>query len=179
MIITSGAAAGRTASLGRIASDGKGHIGLVFETVDDTIDITADPAVVESIRAGDELRIDNSRFLALQTYHRHQFPPANPDFDYPDVYDYYRNPDGSPKYPQRGVDIGAAGTLGATGQIPTGRFNGKMIVVEALHDGDAPAVAGRLVPRTEVPGPGRRRTRHRRELPALVRRQREPHRPDD
>ena len=77
------------------------------------------------------------RFLALQTYHRHQFPPANPDFDYPDVYDYFRNPDGSPKYPQRSVDIGAAGTLGATGQIPTGRFNGKMIVVEALHDGDA------------------------------------------
>jgi hypothetical protein len=73
----------------------------------------------------------------LQTYHRHQFPPANPDFDYPDVYDYFRNPDGSPKYPQRAVDIGAAGTLGATGQIPTGRFIGKMIVVECLHDGDA------------------------------------------
>jgi hypothetical protein len=35
------------------------------------------------------------------------------------------------------VDIGAAGTLGATGQIPTGRFKGKMIVVECLHDGDA------------------------------------------
>jgi hypothetical protein len=35
------------------------------------------------------------------------------------------------------VDIGEAGTLGATGQIPTGHFNGKMIVVECLHDGDA------------------------------------------
>ena len=35
------------------------------------------------------------------------------------------------------MDIGAAGTLGSTGQIPTGRFNGKMIVVECLHDGDA------------------------------------------
>jgi hypothetical protein len=83
------------------------------------------------------IRIDNSRFLALQTYHRHQFPPANPDFDYPDVYDFFRNSDGTPKYPQRSVDVGAAGTLGATGQIPTGRFNGKMIVVECLHDGDA------------------------------------------
>ena len=137
VIITSGAAAGKTASLGRIDSDGKGHIGLVIETDDDMIDITADPAVIASIQADDEVRIDNSRFLALQTYHRHQFPPANPDFDYPDVYDFYRNPDGTPKYPQRGVDIGAAGTLGATGQIPTGRFNGKMIVVECLHDGDA------------------------------------------
>jgi hypothetical protein len=35
------------------------------------------------------------------------------------------------------VDIGRAGTLGATGHIPTGRFHGKMIVVECLHDGDA------------------------------------------
>ncbi len=137
VIITTGAAAGKTASLGRIDSDGKGHIGLVIELVGGKIDITADPAVVESIRAGDDVRIDNSRFLALQTYHRHQFPPANPDFDYPDVYDYFRSPDGTPMYPQRGVDIGAAGTLGATGQIPTGRFNGKMIVVECLHDGDA------------------------------------------
>lgn len=137
VIITSGAAAGKTASLGRVASDGRGQIGLVFESVGDTIDITADPTVVDSIQAGDEVRIDNSRFLALQTYHRHQFPPANPDFDYPDVYDYFRNADGTPKYPQRAVDIGSAGTLGATGQIPTGRFNGKMIVVECLHDGDA------------------------------------------
>jgi hypothetical protein len=137
VIITSGAAAGTTASLGRVASDGRGQVGLVFESVGDTIDIAADPAVVDSIQAGDEVRIDNSRFLALQTYHRHQFPPANPDFDYPDVYNYFRNSDGTPKYPQRGVDIGTAGTLGSTGQIPTGRFNGKMIVVECLLDGDA------------------------------------------
>jgi hypothetical protein len=137
VMITSGAAAGKTASLGRIDSDGRGHIGLVIETIDNTIDIMADPSIVDSIREGDEVRIDNSRFLALQTYHRHQFPPANPDFDYPDVYDFFRNSDGTPKYPQRSVDIGAAGTLGATGQIPTGRFNGKMIVVECLHDGDA------------------------------------------
>ncbi len=137
LIITSGAAAGKTASLGRIASDGKGQVGLVFESVGNTIDVMAGPGVVDIIQAGDGVRIDNSRFLALQTYHRHQFPPANLDFDYPDVYDYFRKPDSTPKYPQRGVDIGAAGTLGATGQIPTGRFNGKMIVVECLHDGDA------------------------------------------
>ena len=137
VIITSGAAAGKTVMLGRYASDGKGQVGLVFESVGDTIDITADPTVVEEIHAGDEVRIDNSRFLALQTYHRHQLPPANPDYDYPDVYDYFRNPDGTPRYPRRGVDIGEAGTLGSTGHIPTGHFNGKMIVVECLHDGDA------------------------------------------
>ena len=137
VVIASGAAAGKTISLGRVASDGRGQVGLVIETADNKVDLMGDPAVVDSIEVGDEIRIDNSRFLALQTYHRHQFPPANPDFDYPDVYDYFRNPDGTPKYPQRGVDIGAAGTLDSTGQIPTGRFNGKMIVVECLLDGDA------------------------------------------
>ena len=99
LIITSGAAAGKIVSLGRVDSDGKGHIGLVFEPVGDKIDVMADPSFVESIRAGDEVQIDNSRFLALQTYHRHQFPPANPDFDYPDVYDYFRNADGTPSTP--------------------------------------------------------------------------------
>jgi hypothetical protein len=137
VMVTSGAAAGKTVSLGRVASDGRGQVGLVFEPVGDTVDVMADPNVFEGIQTGDEIRIDNSRFLALQTYHRHQFPPDNPDFDYPDIFNYFRNPDGSPKYPQRGVDIGAAGTLGATGQIPTGRFNGRMIVVECMHDGDA------------------------------------------
>jgi hypothetical protein len=137
VIITSGAAAGKTASLGRVASDGMGRVGLVFEPVGATIDISGNPKVIDSIAAGDTVRIDNSRFLALQTYHRHQFPPANPDFAYPDVYDYFRNANGTPKYPQRAVDIGAAGTLDSTGQIPTGRFSGKMIVVECMHDGDA------------------------------------------
>ena len=137
VVITSGATAGKMLSLGRVASDGRGQVGLVIETADNKVDLMGDPTVVDSIEAGDEIRIDNSRFLALQTYHRHQLPPANPDFDYPDVYDYFRNPDGTPKYPQRGVDIGAAGTLDSTGQIPTGRFNGKMIVVECLLDGDA------------------------------------------
>ncbi len=99
VIITSGAAAGKTASLGHVASDGRGQVGLASDSVGDTIDITAGRGVVEAIEAGDEVRIDNSRFLALQTYHRHQLPPANPDFDYPDVYDYFRNPDGTPKYP--------------------------------------------------------------------------------
>jgi hypothetical protein len=137
VIITSGAAAGKIAALGRVASDGRGQVGLRSDSVGDIIEITAERGIVGAIEVGDEVRIDNSRFLALQTYHRHQFPPANPDFDYPEVYDYFRNLDGTPRYPQRGVDIGAAGTVGATGQIPTGAFNGKMIVVECLHDGDA------------------------------------------
>src|SRR5208337_5578222 len=70
--------------------------------------LAADHAVVNSIQAGDQVRIDNSWALALQTYHRHQVPTR-------DMYGWnqYRDPDGEPIYPQRGLVIGpiaAAGT---------------------------------------------------------------------
>ena len=136
--ITSGAAAGKTAScLGYVALGRPGQVGLASDSVGDTIDITAGRGVVEAIEVGDEVRIDNLRFLALQTYHRHQLPPHKSRLRLPRRLRLLPHPDGTPKYPRRGVDIGAAGTLGSTGQIPTGRFNGKMIVVECLHDGDA------------------------------------------
>jgi hypothetical protein len=125
VIVTSGAAAGQDCMLGGVDGD---TINFGYGT---------DPKAVENIKAGDELRIDNSRFLALQTYHRHQYPPSNPDYDYPEVHDYYRNPDGTPKYPQRGVDVGAAGGEHSSGHLQTGHFRGKMIVVECLLDGDA------------------------------------------
>src|SRR5207244_7219248 len=66
-----------------------------------------------------------------------QFPPPHSASRSPDVHAYPRNRAGTPQSPRRGVDIGAAGTLGSTGQSPTGRLKGKMIVVECMHDGDA------------------------------------------
>jgi hypothetical protein len=137
VVITSGSAAGQTIMMGKFATNGTGEIALVIEPVGDIIDVMADPAAFGSIQPGDTVRIDNSRFLALQTYHRHQLPPANPDYDYPDVYDYFRNADGTAKYPRRPVDIGEAGSLGGTGSIMSGRFDGKMIVIQCLQDGDA------------------------------------------
>jgi hypothetical protein len=125
VIVTSGEATGADLLLGSIDGD----------TI--SFGYGADPEVVARIRVGDELRIDNSRFLALQTYHRHQFPPSNPDFNYADVHDYYRNADGRPKYPQRAVDVGSAGAEHASGHLESGYFRGKMIVVENLMDGDA------------------------------------------
>ena len=125
VIVSSGAAAGQDCMLGGVDGD---TISFGYGT---------DPKAVENIKAGDELRIDNSRFLALQTYHRHQYPPSNPDYDYPEVHDYYRNPDGTPKYPQRGVDVGAKGGEHSSGHLQTGHFRDKMIVVECLLDGDA------------------------------------------
>lgn len=78
------------------------------------------------IRAGDGIRIDNSVYLAAQTYHRHQVQA--PEFY---VWDYFRNADGKPVYPQRPTLLNA-GQSGDSSM--SGNFNGKMIVMAALMD---------------------------------------------
>jgi hypothetical protein len=77
---------------------------------------------------GDEVLIDNSIYLATQTYHRHQIPPG----DFP-VWDQFKAA-GRPIYPQRPFQMGPRYALSGTGTLQTGRFAGKMIVVEALLD---------------------------------------------
>jgi hypothetical protein len=120
LLITSGAAAGKTVGLGTAA--GK-TVGFGFG---------ANPAVVNSIQAGDEVRIDNSSYLALQTYHRHQLPTR-------DMYGWnqFWNSKGQPIYPQRKVLIGPIGAMNGAGSIQSGRYKGKMIAIESLMDIDA------------------------------------------
>jgi hypothetical protein len=88
--------------------------------------------VVNSIQSGDKVRIDNSAYLALQTYHRHQVPSR-------DMYGWeqFRNARGEPIYPQRDVLIGPISAFNGAGSVQNGRFNGKMIVLESLMDIDA------------------------------------------
>lgn len=81
-----------------------------------------------SVRAGDEVTIDNSVYLAAQTYHRHQVP--SPDFY---VWDQFMA-DGKPVYPQRAELMGPRFARQGSGSIQSGRFAGKMIVVESLMD---------------------------------------------
>jgi len=78
------------------------------------------------IKVGDKVEIDNSVYLAFQTYHRHQDPP--PEYY---VFDQFRDADGNPLYPQRPEEFRAE--TGA-GSIQTGRFTGKMIVVQNIMD---------------------------------------------
>jgi len=92
----------------------------------------ADNAIVE-LRPGDTVRIDNSGYLAAETYHRHQVPEGG-GFD---VWDQFRNPDGSPRYPQRPTVLGPLFAAAAAGSVQSGRFEGKMIVVESLLDREA------------------------------------------
>lgn len=83
------------------------------------------------VEPGDEVLIDNSDILAVQYYHRHQTPPTR-DFY---VWDQFRDSAGNPLYPQRRMLLGPMVT--GTGKIQTGRFKGKMIVIESLMDEDA------------------------------------------
>jgi hypothetical protein len=84
------------------------------------------------IKPGDEVLIDNSDYIAMQTYHRHQLP----DESY-EGWKQFRNDDGTPKYPQRSVLIGPVGAQNAAGSVQSGRINGKMIVIAALMDESA------------------------------------------
>jgi hypothetical protein len=84
-------------------------------------------AALSSVAAGDEVLIDNSVYLAFQTYHRHQ---VHPDFR---VWDQFCVA-GRPVYPQRPNVIGPQFTFPGAGSVQSGRFSGKVIVVECLMD---------------------------------------------
>jgi hypothetical protein len=121
LLVKSGAAAGRKLSLGAVAGD--------FAMIRP---IGGADQILKVVQAGDEVVVDNSDFLAIQTYHRHQVPTR--DFY---TWDQFRGPDGKPLYPQRPRVLGPMMAKGAVGALQTGRFQGKMIVVESLMDEDA------------------------------------------
>lgn len=119
LLILSGAAAGKTLQITKIATD-KVVLG------------PAEASVLAQVKPGDRIQVDNSNFLAVQTYHRHQVPGK----EYY-VYDQFRDKEGKPLYPQRPMLLGPLFTHGAAGVLPTGKFTGKMILLESLWDREA------------------------------------------
>lgn len=119
LIVLTGAAKGAKLMVSRI----DGNIA-VFGIVD--------PALSAKLGSGDKVKLDNSNFLAAQTYHRHQMP--GPEFK---VWDQFRGPDGQPIYPQQPMLLGPIFTQATAGSVPTGNFEGKMILVESLWDREA------------------------------------------
>jgi hypothetical protein len=83
---------------------------------------------LKKLQAGDEVLLDNSVYLASQTYHRHQVP--SPDYY---VWDQYQV-SGEPMYPQRPKLLGPQYNWNGGGCLHSGRFAGKMIVVDTLMD---------------------------------------------
>jgi hypothetical protein len=115
--ILSGAAAGQRAMVTGTAGE------LVLIGFNDT----QIPMLLQ-MRPGDEVEIDNSVYLAVQTFHRHQMPP--PDFY---VWQQFRDAKGEPLYPQRPLLANTA-DVGPGLASQSGKFSAKMIVLECLMD---------------------------------------------
>jgi hypothetical protein len=117
--INSGPAADRELALARIAGD------VVVLGI-------ADAGTANQLQPGDAVTVDNSNFLAAQTYHRHQVPGS----DFP-VWDQFRDETGEPIYPQRPMLLGPLFVQATSGSTMTGEFDEKMIVVASLWDREA------------------------------------------
>ena len=84
--------------------------------------------VMGLIRPGDEISLDNSDYIAIQSYYRHQVP-ADLSFH---AWDQFRKEDGTPALPQRSFVMGYGFT--GTGTVQDGEIQGKTIVVQSLMD---------------------------------------------
>lgn len=123
---TSGQAAGKVLLLGGMkrSESGRGGyltIGMCFGM--DDLD-----GVLASIRPGDMLTLDNSDYIALQHYYRHQIPP---DVSF-HAWDQFRNADGTPSIPQR-PDVMGPGFTG-TGTVQDGNIQCKAFVIQSMMD---------------------------------------------
>lgn len=122
--IKTGEAAGMTLLLDHLSGN-RAYIGLCFG-FDDL------RAALDKVKTGDEVFLDNSDYIAIQSYQRHQVPSA--DFT---VWDQYRNENGKPIYPQRGRLLGPSFAGSGGGSVQSGRINGKMIVYATIMDESA------------------------------------------
>jgi hypothetical protein len=116
LIITSGAAAGKTVT---IESASGTTVGFP----------SADPTIRSTLQPGDHVRIDNSWLLALQYYPRYQVPA-------PDQYAWnqYRNANGTPRFPQRPMLAGPFFAKVSGEATPLTPFTGKMIMLASTMD---------------------------------------------
>jgi len=121
----------RGATLSFTSGAAAGHVIYIAGVVGDLVMIGFGEAhfqALAGVKAGDEVIIDNSVYLAAQTYHRHQVP--SPDFS---VWDQFRAA-GRSIYPQRARLMGPRYARFGGGSVQSGRFAGKMIVVQTLMD---------------------------------------------
>ncbi|HEY7106395.1 MAG TPA: PKD domain-containing protein [Acidimicrobiia bacterium] len=84
---------------------------------------------LRNLAVGDDVVVDNTPYLAFQTYHRHQVPD---DLSY-EGWDQFRAA-GRPIFPQRPQLIGPRFVRNNGAGLMSGRFAGKMIIVQNLCD---------------------------------------------
>jgi len=126
MTFQTGAAAGKVLRLGEMvrSPDGAGGyltIGAVYG-MDDLA------ATLSAVKPGDTLLLDNSDYIASQSYYRHQVP-ADPSFH---AWDQFRDEDGKPTLPQRENVMGYGFT--GVGGPQNGQIQCKVINIQALMD---------------------------------------------
>ena len=85
------------------------------------------------VKAGDRVSLDNSDYLAAQTYYRHQTPEGHEFIGW----EQFKTAQGTPVYPVREYKAGPPIARGSCGSLQSGNFNGKMIVVAATMDESA------------------------------------------
>lgn len=93
--------------------------------------------VFAGLKIGDHIMIDNSDYLAMQTFHRHQIPDASYK-----VYDQFRDEEGNPLYPQLPFLVAPIIAQNGGGSIPSGRIHGKVIALCSILDESACAWHG-------------------------------------
>lgn len=118
--ILSGEAKGKVLKLDH-DEENRLYLGMCFG-VDDIA------AVLALIQPGDRVALDNSDFIAIQSYYRHQVP-ADPAFH---AWDQFRDAEGQPTLPQRRNVFGYSMT--GTGTVQDGQIQGKVIVIQSLMD---------------------------------------------
>jgi len=120
---TSGAAAGRSLSV--LAVEGSAVILApgMGNMVADTLTMA---------QPGDHVMLDNAESIAIGYYHRHQVPDA----EYT-AWDRHRNEDGSPKYPQRPMQLCKGMAFAASGAEQNGDIQGKVLMLNCMADSGA------------------------------------------
>ncbi len=90
--------------------------------------------IIRKIKPGDEVTLDNSDYLAAQTYHRHQVTEDNSFI----CFNQFLDESGEPIYPQRPQVISYNFAYGGCGSIQDGQIQGKVIVMCSLIDAAFP-----------------------------------------
>lgn len=87
---------------------------------------------LQLLKKDDAIHMDNSDYVAVQTYHRHQVPTR----DY-HAWDQFRNEEGDPLYPQQKMLLGPNFCGNGPGCKENGLIQAKVMIVAALMDEQA------------------------------------------
>lgn len=128
MTFQAGAAAGKVLRLGKMIRDPEGEGGcLTIGAIYGMDDLNT---TLSAVKPGDKLLLDNSDYIAIQSYYRHQVP-ADLSFH---AWDQFRDENGKPVLPQRNNVMGYGFT--GVGGPQDGQIQCKVINIQALMDAD-------------------------------------------